>query len=1128
MKLKGIPMPFLKGWSLRFHAVLLCSCMTVFAGTITVSAQSAKATITLSVKDRTVKAVLKEIQQKTAYEFFYSDTEVDLNRQISVNLQQASLQEALQTVLGKQYNWRIQGKYVYITSPQPSKNSHPGSSQEPSGDDRLVSGTVTTISGAPLTGVTIRVKGTGNGAVTDGNGRFQLYAGNGRQLEFSFIGYDSRKIKTDTVGGPLTVALSETPRALNQVVVTGYSNKRMGELTGAVSQVTSEELQTTTTQSVFDNLQGKVAGMNVSLSGSNSGGNTSSTIVIRGKGSMGYNTTQPLVVIDGIIQEYISDKDPLSNISPTDIASVTVLKDAASAALYGSRAANGVLVITTKRGGAGGGGTKVGANVTYGLNRASLGKFRVMNSQERFDLQQQIYRNQYMDANPGASETAINDYVHAMVPDSVLKYNTDWRDLFLRTGQTQNYNVWISGGDQRVKYYASGDYFNEVAPLITDSYRKYNFRFNVDFQATERLSLSTNASISHSNGKSGGFYTPYGDAFNIMPWDTPFYTDGTPKIGGPDEKGWYSGANFNPVYGKGHSDATTKAIIGAFDLNLRYKLTDWLSFSSRNRYSYINMDRERYSDPLDPTSFFNTRGGYYSLAPGNTNNIITTEMLQVEKSFNRHHISGLAAFEFNKVIAKNDNVSVNGLKPGIRAISAGDPATLVFRNDITETAYLSLFSELNYSYDGKYFATASFRRDGSSKFGQNNKYGNFYAFSGAWQLSRENFLRNAKKLDLLKLRFSYGVSGNDLPLGAYQYLTLYRYIDATEIYDRQSGTLQKSQGNPDLHWEMQYTTNIGIDAGFWDRVNVSVDLYNKLNKGLLLSVTPPATSGGNTYYQNMGRIRNQGIEVTMNTRQFKNTAVKWSTDLTFAYNNNKVLELQPGARLLYDGQYSGSAKIVGSPMNSYYMPVYAGVDPNTGESRFEVLEKDANGNYTGKVDYTNNPGAATLQVLGNSNPKYIAGMTNNLSYKNFTLSVMLSYFGGLKMLNRTRADQDLDGADIQSNNAAPAPGQVRWQRPGDIASLPKAGNKVDSYFPTSRYVEDGSFLRLKNVRLGYALAENVVKKMGVSKVNVFLSGDNLATWTKFTGTDPENNFGEENSGKIPFARRFLAGIQVTF
>lgn len=1120
-------MPFRKGWPLRFHAVLLCSCLTVFAGTTTISAQSPKTTITLSVKDRSVKAVLREIQQKTSYEFFYSDTEVDLNRPISVNLQQVSLQEALQTVLGKQYNWHVEGKNVYITARQPVKRNQNITTGQPE-DNQLVSGTVTTVSGEPLTGVTIRVKGATNGAVTDGSGHFQLYAGKGQQLDFSFIGYDSRKIKTDTVNGPLYVTLSETPRALNQVVVTGYSNKRMGELTGAVSQVTAEELQTTTTQSIFDNLQGKVAGMNVSLSGGNTGLNTQSTIVIRGKGSMGNNATQPLVVIDGIIQDYINERDPFTNISPTDVASVTVLKDAASAALYGSRAANGVLVITTKRGGAGGGGTRIGANVTYGANKASLGKFRVMNSQERYDLQQQIYRNQYLDANPGASESAVNNYMHSMVPDSVLRYNTDWNDLLLRTGQTQNYNAWISGSDQRMKYYASGDYFNEVAPLITDNYRKYSFRFNVDFQATERLSLSSNASISYSNMKSGGFYSPYNSAFSIMPWDTPFYADGTLKVGGPKEKGWYSGANFNPLYGKDYDDGAYKATMGAFDLNLRYRLTDWLTFSSRNRYSFLSGERQFYVDPKDPTSSYYTRGGLLSMSPSNNSNIITTEMLQADKSFNRHRISGLAAFEFNQVTGRNTSVSVYGLKPGIRSINAGDQTTLNFRNSISETAYLSVFSELNYSYDGKYFATASFRRDGSSKFGQNNKYGNFYAFSGAWQLNKENFLRDAKNIDLLKLRFSYGVSGNDLPLGPYQYLSLYSYVLTSDLYDRQSGTTQNAQGNPNLHWEMQYTTNIGIDAGFWDRVSVSVELYNKLNKGLLLLVTPPATSGGNTYYENMGRIRNKGVEVTMNSRQLKRTAVKWSTDLTFAYNDNKVLELQPGANLLYNGQYSGRALVIGSSMNSYYMPVYAGVDPATGESRFEVLEKDANGNYTGKVNYTNNPGGATLQVLGNSNPKYIAGMTNNLSYKNFNLSVMLSYFGGLKMLNRTRADRDLDGSDVQANNAAPASGQVRWQHPGDIADLPKAGNKVDSYFPTSRYVEDGSFLRLKNVRLGYVFSDKLTKKLSISKMNVFVSGDNLATWTKFTGMDPENNFGEENSGKVPFTKRFLAGIQVTF
>ncbi|MBC9934540.1 SusC/RagA family TonB-linked outer membrane protein [Chitinophaga qingshengii] len=1119
-------MPFRKGWSLHFRAVLLCSCLTVFTGAITVSAQSSKAPITLSVKDRSVKAVLQEIQRKTTYEFFYSDTEVDLNRHISVNLQGASLQEALQVVLGKQYNWRIEGKNVYIKALQPAKGSHNATVQEQQTDKQLVSGTVNTASGVPLVGVTIRVKGATTGVVTDANGHFQLYAGKGQQLEFSYIGYDSQRIKTDTVQGPLQVALSETPRSLNQVVVTGYSNKRMGELTGAVSQVKSEELQTTTTQSIFDNLQGKVAGMNVSIGGGNSGGNSQATIVIRGRGSMGNNTTQPLVVIDGIIQDYAATTDPFSNISPSDIASVTVLRDAASAALYGARAANGVLVITTKRGAAG--RTKVGANVTYGANKASLGKFRMMDSQQRFDLQQQIYRNQYLDANPGATDAAVNDYVHKMVPDSVLKYNTNWNDLMLRTGQTQDYNVWMAGGEQRIKYYASGDYFREIAPLVTDNYRRYNFRFNVDFQATERMFISSSANISYSSLTNGGFYTPYSSAFSMMPWDSPYNADGSKRIGGPKEKGWYSGSNFNPLYGKDYDDGTMKSTSGGFDLNLRYRLTDWLTFNTRNRYSFINGERQFYIDPRDPTSSYYARGGLLSMAPANNSNIITTEMLQVDKAFNRHHIAGLAAFEYNTVTQKNTSVSVYGLKPGIRSINAGDPTTMNFRNTFAQTAYLSLFSELNYSYDDKYFATASFRRDGSSKFGQNNKYGNFYAFSAAWQLNKERFLLNAKNLDLLKLRFSYGVSGNDLPLSAYQYLSLYGFVPASDQYDRQSGTIQDVQGNPDLHWEMQYTTNVGIDAGFWDRLNLSVELYNKVNKGLLLLITPPATNGGNTYYQNMGRIRNQGIEVTINTRQLKNTAVKWSTDLTFAYNNNKVLELQPGTNLVYNGQYSGTARIVGSPMNSYYMPVYAGVDPVTGASRFEVLEKDANGNYTGKVNYTDNPGNATLQVLGNTNPKYIAGMTNNVSYKNFSLSVMLTYFGGLKMLNRTRANLDLDGSNVQANNAAPASGQIRWQHPGDNADLPKAGTKIDSYFPTSRYVEDGSFLRLKNVRLGYSFSDKLVKKLGVGKVNVFVSGDNMVTWTKFTGMDPENTYAEENAGKVPFTKRFLGGIQVTF
>lgn len=1115
-------MPYRAGRSDLLRVAVLSAALMLYKGNMAVQAQSPTVPITIVAKDKNVKSVLQEIQQKTSYEFFYSDSEVDVSRHITVNLQQRSLRDVLNAVLGKGYSWHIQGKNIYITVAVPGNEKSVTNDQQ----ENISTGIVTTPAGEPLAGVTIREKGSSAGTVTGPDGSFHISSANHLPLEFSFIGYDKKEIKPDAAGKNMHIVLQETPRSLNQVVVTGYSNKRMGELTGAVSMVTAEDLQTSTTQSVFDNLQGKIAGMNVTVGGGNTGSNTESSIVIRGKGSMGSGATQPLVVIDGIIQDYASTSDPLNSIAPTDVASVTVLKDAASAAIYGSRAANGVLVITTKRGSAG--KTKMGVNATYGANKSSLGKFRMMNGQERYDLQQQIYRNQYNDANPSATDAEVNAYVKQMVPDSVLKYNTNWNDLLLRTGQTQDYNVWISGGEQRIKYYASGDYFNEQAPMVTENYKKYNFRFNVDFQATNRLSLSTNASMTYVDQASGGFYTPFSNAFLVMPWDTPYNSDGSVKLGGMDEPGWYSGVNYNPLYGKKYDNGGVKSTIGSIDVNIRYKLTDWLTASTRNRYSFSNGERNYYVDPRDESSFYYYKGGLMMQTPLSGTNIITTEMLQLDKAFGKHHISGLVAYEYSKLANKMTNVSVSGLKPGLRSITAGNQSTLSYQNSITEVSYLSAFSELNYSYDSKYYATASFRRDGSSKFGVNNKYGNFYAFSGAWQLSKENFLRNARNLDLLKLRFSYGVSGNDLPLGAYQYLSLYSYQPTQNLYDKQTSTIQSTQGNPNLHWEMQYTTNIGIDAGFWDRVNVSLELYNKLNNGLLLRITPPATSGGNTYYDNIGRIRNKGVEVTVNTRQLKNTAVKWSTDLTFAFNSNQVLSLQPGADLIYSGQYSGTAKIIGKPMDSYYMPVYAGVDPATGASKFEVKEKDANGNYTGKVTYTDNPGNATLQLLGNSNPKYIAGLSNNLSYKQFSLNVLLNYFGGFKMLDRTRSDLDLDGSDVTSNNAAPADGQVRWQHPGQQADLPKAGEKVDAYFPTSRYVENAAFLRLKNVRLGYTLNDKVTKRLNLARLSVFVSGDNLLTVTKYTGIDPENSFGEENEGKVPFTKRFLAGLQVTF
>lgn len=1044
--------------------------------------------ISLIKKIATIKEILKDVEQQTDFKFFYNHQQVDVTRKISVSLREVTLTQALEEIFkNESIGYNIRGNQVLLFKKEALIKSQGLLHEDATSPAFAISGTVKSASGEAMPGVNVMEKGTVNGTATDANGKYTLnVSDNTVTLVFSFIGFATLE---ETVNGRSTidVTLGEDLQSLEEVVVMGYSAKKQSELSSSVSVVSGEKLRDVTSNNVGDLLQGKAPG--VIVSNSSGDPNAAPSVIIRGSSSITAGS-EPLYVVDGIIG---------GSANPNDIASLTVLKDAAATGLYGSRASNGVIIITTKSGQSG--KTQVSLNSSVGFNTASEGKYEVMNSQQLYDFHRTFW-------NPGTWETDR--------PSSLLLQDTDWRSLMFKTGMTQNHTITVSGGSDKTQMYVSGNYYNEEGTLGASSNRAFNVRSNVTHNINDKLKASVRVNARDRRMENEAAGTNFLTTHESMPWDNPYNPDGSLKIGTEPE--WIGRDNDNFLHGwKYNFDVARESSVNG-DFILDYYITDDLTFSSNNRASVRTGKRELYYDIRAKAG-----GGEGRLTNDfyKDTQFITSNRLLYTKSFGKHNLSAIGVVEGETNFSDFNSVTGVGIAPGLHVMDASSTIAAA-SSKTSENAFTKGLVQLDYNFDNRYFVIGSFIREASSRFGANNRAANFYTLGASWILSNERFMESQRMFDNLKVRASYGLTGN-AQIGDYQTLGLYSF---SSQYAGNSGSFPAQLANDNLTWEKAETVNLGVDVGLFKRVSLNVDLYDKTTSELLLNVELPYTSGFASVIQNVGSVRNRGIEFSLGTINL-NGAFKWETNFNIAFNRNRVLSLDQNKDILQE-----TLRIirVGEDLNSWYMRKWAGVDPANGDPLWEVVTTDPNGERM--VSTTNVYSDATLQIAGSFTPDFTGGINNVFTYKGFTLSAFFNFVSGVDVYNGSLFVTDSDGAYDTENQRVLTSGESRWQNPGDIATHPKPvfGGNLNSNRESSRYLQDGSYIRMRNIRFTYALPANLLDKVKIANASLFISGDNLWTITSFTGRDPQailNRTGGQVTN-YPISKKVLFGINLGF
>jgi TonB-linked outer membrane protein, SusC/RagA family len=975
---------------------------------------------------------------------------------------------------------------------------------------QMVTGTVTGTQGAPVAGVTVTVKENPSVSTQTGDqGTYSINAADGQTLVFTAIGFTT--VEEKVTGNAISVIMQESDQALEEVVVVGYGVQKKESLTGALQVVEGSKLKDITNPSVENMLNGKVSGAFVAPGSGRPG--SGGAVVIRGQATLN-GTTSPLWVIDGVI----IGSAP-GDLNPSDIESMTVLKDAASTAIYGSQGANGVIVVTTKRAKAG--ATSINFSTRMGVNQLTNGNLQVMNGAELYD-----YYASFQNA-----ESISFPRWNADLRNS----NFDWWDLATQSGFVQDHNVSISTGTEKLRSYLSVGMYDEKGAVKGYDYRRYNVRLNQEYKPFEWLTIKPSI-VGARRGVQDREYSVT-SMYSNLPWDSPFDADG--NLVPHRSSGWVNSASTNYLYDLqwNHAANTNYELMGNLDFTV--KLTDWLSFSSVNNYRYISYSADGYTDPRSNGGL--SVNGRITDYRSQTARRYTNQMLTVNKSWGDHALFAVGGYEFNDYWGKTLDVYGTGFIPGFEIL---DVVAMPERTKggINEWAVQSFLSKVNYTYGSRYLVEASLRRDGASNFGDNAKYGNFFSISGGWNINNESWF-NAAWVDALKLHASYGSSGNR-PSSLYPQYDLY---SVSTSYNGDSGALISQIGNRDLTWEKTMTTGVGVDASFLNnRIRTTLDFYNKNTGNILYNVPISGLTGVTSIWQNIGEMNNKGIELTLGGDLVRTDNWLWSLDVNIGHNVNKLVDLYPTRNA--DGTYSvkpviigdgagiaGSAQYIlepGRPVDTYYLKEWAGVNPENGAPMWYKVARDADGNEVSR-ETTSNYADATIEKLGRSSPKLFGGFATALQYKQFDLGATFGYSIGGHIYNYSRQEYDSDGTYTDRNQMKLMPGWSRWENPGDNATHPvaKYNNQDKGNQVSSRYIEKNDFLRLRSLTLGYNLK---LEQYGVKNVRLFFTGENLFVLTDYSGVDPEipaNNASVLSSagpGVYPATRKYMFGLNVSF
>ena len=1087
-------------------AGLLLLITTLNPGTISASELQAFQ-MSVHLENATLKELFDIIEEKFEYSFLIRNNDIDLEERITMKITDKSVEEILTKALKKQEaEFTVNDNRIVVYKTNSKKTANPAPAEiKASQQTTKISGTVIDeFTGEPVIGANVLVKGTAIGTITDYDGNFSFEAPAGSTLVISYIGYLNVEVAASS--SPMTIRIKEDTHALEEVVVVGYGVQKKESLTGAMQVVSSDKLQDMTSASVSNMLQAKAPGVHIQSGGSKPG--EEGQIVIRGKSTIN-GTTAPLWVIDGVVAG-----TEAGLINPNDIESISILKDAASTAIYGSSGANGVIMVTTKQGKTG--DAKIQVSAKWAATKLTKGNMEMTNGAELYEYYQQ-YTNQ----------EAIK---FAQYTPELANRNFDWWDAGSKTGLAQDYNISISGGTEKMKSAISVGVYDETAAVKGYDYTRYTLRYNMEYKANSWLTIRPKIAGSRVDTDDRMFNT--GAMYTNLPWDSPYDENGD-LIQEYRPKNWIASDKYNYLYDLQWNYKKQTNYEASANMDFDIKLTDWLTFASVNSFRLSTRKSKQYWDPKSYDG--QSVNGIIEDFNRTYTRLYTNQLLRFNKTFDKHSINGVLGYEWNESQVEEFTQSVINLPSGFEIGSAGSTPRSVAGTK-TESAVQSYLFNANYSYDHRYLAGFSFRRDGASNFGDNAKYGNFFSVSAGWNIHNEEFFE-VDWAQQLKIRGSYGSVGMP-PKEFYPQYGLYALSvsNVNRSYNGVPGAIMNQLPNHDLTWEKTTTAGLGIDAILFDRLTFNFDVYYKKTTDLLYPVPQPGVIGLDQYWQNVGQVDNKGLEVAASYAIIKNKEMQWNIGANLALNRNKIAKLYGGQPII---RARGGANILGvldkimtegSDIDTWYGAEWAGVDPETGAAQWWYTTNEGKREKT--TVYADAKQTESLAELGRSTPDFYGGFSTDFSWKNLTVGATFGYSVGGKIYNYTRSVYDSDGAYTTYNQVKMRKGWKRWEKPGDIATHPIAiyGNKTQSNSASSRYLEDASYLRLRNLSISYLLPWKIPY---VNAVNLSLSGENLFVITDFSGSDPEvppsDDSGKNGaySSTYPRTRNFLFGINIT-
>lgn len=1055
----------------------------------TVSAQSQK--VSLDFKNERVEKVLASIKSQTGMSLVFSDQLVDVNRKVTMQLKGVTLKEALTRLLsGINLTFEIRNNKIYFI--EKKAVSQPGSRK------KRVTGVVKDVMGEPLIGANVVEKGRStNGVITDFNGKFTLEVDESASLVVSYIGYLAQDIPTKGKGD-FHIILKEDTNTLDEVVVTGYGDFKKATYTGSASVLTTEKLEALPVVSVGQMIESNIPGISV-VAGTSSQPGAKTTLRVRGVASMNAST-EPLYVLDGVpipsydLSNFTSMSEAggmgfIETLNPADIESITVLKDAASASLYGAKGANGVVLITTKKGKEG--KLRVNMAAKYGITDFAYTYRPLMGGEERRELIHEGLVNFQLDK--GVSEQEAQQYADANIDQYAKRLPqgySDWESALFKTGYQQDYNLSASAGNQNSSFIGSLGYTKQTGVSLNSEMERFTGRVDAS-NKYKKVEFGMNASFSWTKNvhlPEGKFYGSaiYASKVNLTP-STPIYNeDGTYASGYRENNG------YNPILEAEVNDYYARTVRAMGTAKIAYNVWDNLKVSSVFTVDY-SLTKDFFFQSPDGRDGATYQGrGRMQM----TDRIRYTSQnnLTYSKTFGKHSVSAVTAFEVMKYDYEDLYAAKKTYGQDINT-SLGNAADPIDADQkLQEDALMSYVASVNYSYDDKYYASFSFRRDGSSRLSPDTRWGNFWSLSASWRLSQERFMQPLKSvLSDLKLRASYGVNGN-LPSSYYGYQSTYT---TGAFYSGKPSPWESTLGNEELTWEKNYALNLGLDIGLFSRVNVSLDWYTRTTKDLLMSKQLNSISGFSSLLTNVGQMRNTGVELEVRSNNIKTKDFSWTTAFNLSHNKNKILKLAD-LPWFVDGRY---VRKEGYPFNTIYLREYAGVGPETGSALYYDNQQDENGNYT--KNKVTDPGQASPIPLKDITPTISGGFMNTFNYKFIDLSFNLSYsFGGYSYDNASYILQD-DGYSVISNKSTEQ--RRRWQKPGDITDVPRFvyGNKKGGNYNSSRAIHSTDHIRLKSLILGLNAPKAWLQKLGIGNARIYFSGTNLLTWAAYDQYDPE-------------------------